>query len=159
DANGSRLAIYSQSTGAPGALAIVNNTTTLNFEPPVGGTNADISINGIPYASTTNTVTGAIPDVTLNLATALPGTPVTITVGPDTTAITNAINNFVLEYNTVIGDINTQFTVNAATNTEGPLGADTYLRNLQSSLLADAGYQTTDPTSISSGLTNLAQLG
>ncbi len=160
DANGAHLAIYSQSTGSAGLLAVGANTgTILNFEPAVGGTDADISINGIPYASTTNTVTGAIPDVTLNLATALPGTPVTITVGPDTTAINNAINNFVTEYNTVIGDINTQFTVNAATNTEGPLGADTYLRNLQSSLLEDAGYQTTDPTSVSSGLTNLAQLG
>src|SRR5208337_4290568 len=119
DANGSRLAIYSQSTGAPGALAIVNNTTTLNFEPPVGGTAAEIKINGIPYGSTTNTVTGAIPDVTLTLTSADPATPVTVTVGPDTTAITNSIDNFVTEYNTVVGDINTQFTVNAATSTEG----------------------------------------
>jgi len=159
DANGSRLAIYSQSTGAPGALAIVNNTTTLNFEPPVGGTNADISINGIPYGSTTNTVTGAIPDVTLTLTSADPATPVTVTVGPDTTAITNSIDNFVTEYNTVVGDINTQFTVNAATSTEGPLGGDSALRSLQSSLGSDISYATTDPLSVSSGLTNLAALG
>lgn len=37
DANGSRLAIYSQSSGSPGALAITNNTTVLNFNTPVGG--------------------------------------------------------------------------------------------------------------------------
>jgi flagellar hook-associated protein 2 len=86
-------------------------------------------------------------------------TPVTVTVGPDTTSITNSINNFVTEYNTVVGDINTQFTVNAATNTEGPLGADTDLRILQSSLASDITYATTDATSVSSGFSNLAALG
>jgi flagellar hook-associated protein 2 len=125
----------------------------------VGGTNADITINGIPYASTTNTVTGAIPDVTLSLVSADSATPVTVTVGPDTTSITNSINNFVTEYNTVIGDINTQFTINPSTSLEGPLGSDTDLRVLQSSLASDITYATTDSTSVSSGFTNLAALG
>ncbi|MFY9904229.1 MAG: flagellar filament capping protein FliD [Terriglobales bacterium] len=159
DANGAHLAIYSNSTGSAGALSISNNTTNLTFEPPVGGTNAEITVNGIPYASTTNTVTGAIPDVTLNLVSADEATPVTVTVGPDTTAITNSINNFVTEYNTVVGDINTQYTVNPATNAEGPLAPDTDLRILQSTLASDISYATTDATSTSSGFSNLAALG
>lgn len=163
DADGAHLAIYSQATGSAGALSIAagtgSNTTSLVFEPPVGGTNAEITINGIPYASTTNTVTGAIPNVTLNLVSADSATPVTVTVGPDTTAITNSIDNFVTEYNTVVGDINTQFTVNATTNQEGPLGSDTDLRVLQSSLANDITYATADSTSVSSGFTNLAALG
>ncbi len=159
DANGARLAITSQSTGSAGALATNSNTTNLTFEPPVGGTNALISINGIPYASDTNTVTGAIPDVTLNLTSADPATPVTITVGPDTNQITNSIDNFVTEYNTVVGDINAQFAVNAGTNTQGPVGSDANLRVLQSSLLSDITYATTDSNSVSSGITNLAALG
>ncbi len=161
DATGARLAIYSQSTGSEGALSIPadSNTTSLVFEPPIGGTNAEITINGIPYASSTNTVTGAIPDVTLNLVSGDPATPVTITVGPNTAAITNSISNFVTEYNTVIGDINAEFAANPGTNKQGPLGPDTYLRTLQSSLAADINYATTDPTSVSSGLTSLASLG
>jgi flagellar hook-associated protein 2 len=159
DASGARLAIYSQASGSPGALAVATNTTNLTFEPPVGGTNADFTINGIPYSSTTNAVTGAIPDVTLNLLSADSALPVQLTVGPDTTGITNAVNNFVSAYNTVVTDINSQFTVNPATNSEGPLGADTSLRVLQSSLLADTTYATTDATSVSSGLINLAALG
>jgi flagellar hook-associated protein 2 len=160
DASGSRLAIYSQSTGSSGALSIPanTNTTSLNFEPPVGGTNAVFSLNGIPYSSSTNTVTGAIADVTLNLISTDPS-PVEILVSTNTANITTAINNFVTAYNTVIGDINTQFTVDPSTNQEGPLGGDTYLRSLQSSLLSDLGYQTTDATSVSSGLTNLAAVG
>ena len=163
DATGARLAIYSQSTGSTGALSIPtgtgNNTTSLTFEPPIGGTDAEITINGIPYASSTNTVTGAIPDVTLTLVSADSATPVTLTVGPNTTAITNSINNFVMEYNTVIGDINTQFAANPSTNTQGPLGPDSYLRTLQSSLAADITFTATDPTSVSGGLTSLAALG
>ncbi|MFZ1130465.1 MAG: flagellar filament capping protein FliD [Terriglobales bacterium] len=159
DATGARLAIYSQATGSSGALATANNTTGLTFEPPVGGTNAQVTINGIPYASDTNTVTGAIPDVTLNLTSADPATPVTLTVGPNTTSITNSINNFVVEYNTVVGDINAQYAVNPATNNEGPLGSDSALRILQSSLESEIAYTTTDPTSVSSGLSNLGALG
>ena len=161
DATGARLAIYSQETGSAGALSIPTdtNTTSLTFEPPVGGTNADISVNGIPYASTTNAVTGAIPNVTLNLVSADEATPVEVTVGPNTTAITNSIDNFVTEYNTVVGDINTQYTVNPATNDEGPLAPDTNLRILQSSLASDITRATTDPSSVSSGFSNLAALG
>ncbi len=159
DASGARLAIYSQSTGSPGALSVSNNTSSLAFEPPVGGTDAEITINGIPYASTTNTVTGAIPDVTLNLTSADPATPVTVTVGPNTNAILNSINNFVVEYNTVATDLNTQFAVNPATGSQGPVGADSALRILQSSLANGIAYATSDPTSVASGLTNLGALG
>ena len=88
-----------------------------------------------------------------------PATPVTVTVGPDTASITNSINNFVTEYNTVVGDINTQFTVSPTTSTEGPLGSDTDLRILQSTLAADITYATTDSTSVSSGFNNLAAIG
>ena len=55
DASGARLALYSQSSGTPGALAITNNTTALTFNPPVGGTNASLTIDGVPYSSATNT--------------------------------------------------------------------------------------------------------
>jgi flagellar hook-associated protein 2 len=155
DASGARLAIYSQSTGSSGTLATTTNTTALAFEPPVGGTNADITVNGIPYSSTTNAVTGAIPGVTLNLLSAFAGTQVQVAVGADTTQVSSAIDSFVSAYNTVLGDINNQYTVNATTNAEGPLGSDPSLRLLQSNLLADASYA----ISSNSSLTNLASLG
>src|SRR5271165_1102743 len=42
DANGSRLALVSPNTGTPGALAITGNNTNLSFNPPNGGTNAQL---------------------------------------------------------------------------------------------------------------------
>ncbi len=159
DANGSRLAFYSQATGSPGGLAVGNNTTNLTFEDPVGGTDSLFTINGLPYSTTTNTVTGAIPDLTLNLQSADSALPVQVTVGPNTSGITSAITAFVNAYNTVVSDINSQFAFNTATNSQGTLGADNSLRVLQSSLLSALTYTTTDPTSAGSGLTNLAALG
>jgi flagellar hook-associated protein 2 len=140
DATGSRLAIYGNTPGSTGALAITSNTSSLAFNPPVGGTDANFTVDGIPFSSTSNTVSGAIPGVTLNLLGAYPGVQVQVSVAPDTNQVAQAVTNFVSAYNAIIGDINQQFTVNATTNNEGPLGGDSSLRSLQSSLLNDSTY-------------------
>ncbi len=155
DASGARLAIFSQNTGSAGAITVVNNTTNLTFNAPVGGSNASFTVDGVPFESTTNTFTGAIPGVTLNLVAAIPDVPVQLAIGPDFNKATQAINNFVAAYNKVISDINQQFTVDPTTNSEGPLGGDNSLRLLQSSLLADATYA----TSSSATPGNLSALG
>jgi flagellar hook-associated protein 2 len=155
DANGARLALTSQLTGTPGALTVTNNNTGLIFNAPAGGTNASLTIDGVPFSSASNTLTGAIAGVTLNLTSAAPATQVQLTIGPDTVQATNAINSFVSAYNAVINGINAQFAVDPTTNSEGPLGGDSALRTLQSSLLNDATYSVT----ANGGLVNLASLG
>jgi flagellar hook-associated protein 2 len=154
DATGARLAIFSQNSGAPGALAITNNTTNLTFDAPVGGTNASFNIDGVPFSSTTNTVANAIPGVTLSL-NGTSESQVQLTVAPDATQASTALTNFVTAYNKVISDLNTQFTVDPTTNAEGPLASDAGLSSLQSSLLADVNYS----LSGSGSLNNLAALG
>ncbi len=154
DANGSRLALYSQATGAPGALAITNNTSVLSFNTPVGGTNASLTIDGVPFSSATNAVSGAISGVTLNLQSGDAQTTVQLTIGPDTDQATSAINSFVSAYNTLVNNLSSQFTLDPTSNTEGPLAADSFLRTLQSHLLNDVSYATGN-----SGLVNLASLG
>src|SRR5579863_19074 len=155
DANGSRLALSSTATGTPGALAITGNNTSLTFDTPIGGVNASLTIDGIPYSSATNTIAGAIGGVTLNLVNAPPGNAVQVTVGPDVAQATSAINNFVSAYNQVISDINLEYQVIGPNNSQGPLGSDASLRQLQSSLLTDAAYS----VSGNSGVVNLASLG
>ena len=154
DASGARLAFYGQTTGSTSALAVTNNTSSLNFNPPIGGTNASFTVDGIPFSSTTNTVTGALPGVTLNLLGAFPGVPVQLSVESDANQAGQAIASFVSAYNAVIGDLNQQFTVDPSTNSQGPLAPDGSLRALQSRLLSDSTY------SPGSGpFTNLASLG
>lgn len=65
-------------------------------------------MDGIPFSSTSNTVTGAIPGVTLNLLGAYPGVQVQVSVAPDSSQIAQAVTGFVSAYNAVIGDINSQ---------------------------------------------------
>jgi flagellar hook-associated protein 2 len=158
DASGSRLALQSQSSGSGGALAVAADTnTTLTFAAPLGGTNAGLTIDGVPFSSSNNTVTGAIQGVTLSLASQLPGVPVQLTVGPDTGQITSAVNNFISAYNTVISTINSQYVVDpTGTIPAPPLESDISLRSLQSSLLNDAGFATSGGNS---GLVNLASMG
>lgn len=157
DTSGSRLALQSQNTGTTGALAISSNTnTSLTFATPTGGTNASLTVDGVPFASTTNTVTGAIQGVTLNLASQSPGTPVQLTVSPDQNQITTAVNNFISAYNTVITTNNQQYAVDPTGTTPAPpLESNLSLRSVQTSILADAGFAITG----NSGYVNLESLG
>jgi flagellar hook-associated protein 2 len=157
DTSGSRLALFSQNTGTAGALSIANNSnTTLSFDTPVGGTDAALTIDGVPFSSTTNTLTGAIQGVTLNLAGASAGTTVQLSVGADTNQITNAVNNFVSAYNAVVSTINTQYVVDPTGATPAPpLESDLSLRSLQTSILNDVA----DAIGDNSGYVNLASLG
>ncbi|HTC78930.1 MAG TPA: flagellar filament capping protein FliD, partial [Terriglobales bacterium] len=106
-------------------------------------------------SSATNTVTGAINGVTLNLVSSAPSTPVQLSVGPNTSAIGTAVSSFIGAYNTVMTKINSQFAVDAATQTAGPLASNAALRSLQSSLLSDVTYAVAE----NNGLPNLAALG
>jgi flagellar hook-associated protein 2 len=149
DATGSRLAIESDTSGAPGNLTITSSTGLPTFTQAVAGANASLTVDGIPISSTSNTVTGAIDGVTLNLAAASPGTPVTISLGPDVADQTTAINNYVSAYNTVINDINTQETVDGSSGSAGPLAADSTLSLTQSLILASSSYAMTGNGAIS----------
>lgn len=168
DSGGYHLAIDSSALGPAGALAITTNTNTsvtttpnpatdLTFDTPVGGTNASLTIDGVPFSSPSNTVTGAIQGVTLSLlGQSTLGDPVQLTVGADQNQITDAVNNFVSAYNTVVSTINTQYVVDPTGNIPPPpLLGDASLSSLQSSLLADAGFS----VSGNSGLVNLAAMG
>jgi flagellar hook-associated protein 2 len=157
DSSGSRLSLQSQNSGNAGALAITtNSSTTLGFATSQGGANAVLTVDGVPFSSSTNTVTGAIQGVTLSLVSQAPDDPVQLTVGPDQSQITAAVNNFVSAYNTVVSTINTQYSVDPTGAIPAPpLESDISLRSLQSSLLTDSSYAIGG----NSGLVNLASLG
>jgi len=133
DSQGSRLVLVSKTSGANGNLNV--STSAASFTT-AAGIDAQLTVDGVPVDSSTNTVTGAIPGVTLSLGAADANSSVLVSVQPDTTAASQAIQNFVDAYNAVIGSINSQFTVNSTTGSEGVLGGDSMLRSLQSSLLS-----------------------
>jgi len=155
DDQGSRLALVSKTSGTAGDVSVTSNTSGLALHQSSAGLDASFSMDGVPLHSATNTVTTALPGVTLNLVSEAPSTPVQITVAPDTAQATQAVNDFVSAYNAVMGSINSQFTVDATTNTEGPLAANSGLRSLQASLLSDVTYAIGG----NDGFTSLSSLG
>ena len=119
-------------------------------QPPVQTAQAaKISVDGITITSDTNTVTGAIPGVTLNLTNADGGaTTVQMGVSDNTTAISGKINALVSAYNSVVKFINQ----NAGKG--GTLDGDFTVRSVKNRL------QSLLVTSVGSGnFSTLSQLG
>src|SRR5205085_11644776 len=81
---------------------------------------------GQPLSSSTNTISGVIPGVTLDLKTAS-ASPVTVTIAPDTAAITNQLQQFVDAFNKALDAISTQTKYDPTTRTGGPLSGDSAL--------------------------------
>lgn len=154
DASGARLALVSQTTGQPGDLTISGNTTGLSFNKSATGTNASLTIDNVPITSSSNTVTGALAGVTLQLM-GQSAAPVTLNVAQDTPGIKQAINDFIDSYNAVISAINVQYKVDPNTYAAGELAGDSTLRSVQFSLLSDVTYAISD----NGGITGLASIG
>jgi len=159
DANGARLALVSSTTGTAGNITISGNTTSLKFNVAAPGSNASLTVDGVPINSTSNTISSVIPGVTLNLTGADANTTVTVGIASDTSAATSAVGAFVSAWNTVIGDLNSEFSVSSTgsggVTGGGVLESDNTLRDVQNQLLAAV----TDSIGGNSGLVNLASIG
>jgi|SRR5271163_1308375 flagellar hook-associated protein 2 len=152
DSSGSRLAIVSNNSGAANGFTI-SNASGLTFTQASAGQDASLTVDGIPIDSASNTVTGAVSGLTLNIVGAQPGGQVTVSVAPNTAAAETAIATFVGAYNTAIGDVNTEYTVNA-NNQEGALAGDSTVQMLQDALLSAGSY-----SGGGNGVSTLADLG
>lgn len=139
DADGSRLALVSRRSGGSGDFSITN-ATGMGFTQAVKGQNASITLDGIPLSSASNTVSGAVNGLTLDLLSAAPGTEVSMSIAPDSSAIANAINSFVTAYNAIIQNVSSQFAYDMTNQTSGPLATDSVVRGLQGALLGIGAY-------------------
>jgi flagellar hook-associated protein 2 len=153
DATGSRLAIVADTSGSTANFTVSGaGLSGLGFTQAATGANASLTVDGITISSASNTVTGVVPGLTLNLLSADPGVQVSLGVAPDTSQVTSAINQFVTDYNTVISDLSSQFTFSGTS--QGVLADDPTVRNLQSAVLDALDY-----TSGGSTISNLSSLG
>jgi flagellar hook-associated protein 2 len=156
DATGARLAIVSNTSGSAANFTVTAGTGGLAFTQSVTGVDAFLTVDGNKIDSASNTVTGALAGVTLNLLNASPGTNVSLSVAPDTTQASTAINQFVTDYNQAISDLNTQFTFSGTS--EGVLASDSVVRSLQTTLEGALDYTCT-PSSGTTTVSNLSSLG
>lgn len=155
DAAGARLVVVSNTSGSAANFSVANGGG-LTFGQVEPGSNASYSVDGLTLSSATNTVTGAIPGVTLNLQSASPGTQVSLNIAPDTSAASTAINQFVTDYNAIITGLNAQFADSGSG--QGVLATDPTVRNLQNEMLSALGY-TYVPATGTTTMPNLSSMG
>ena len=153
DASGSHLSVVANG----GREVTMNSDPTFGFTQASQGSNASLTIDGIPVSSGTNTVTGAVSGLSLNLQGAAKGTTITLGVTADTSTISSAVSQFVTDYNSAVSLVNAQFTYSTANGTQGALGSDATVRSLQSTLLGLSGYNAS--SSSASGVSTLGNLG
>lgn len=104
-----------------GALAYNDGVSTGGMTLTQAGMDATATIEGIAVTSASNTLTDAVPGLTLNLQQV--GTS-TVTVSNDTKPAKDAIDGFVEAYNTIVSNLNSLTKYDSSTKTAGPLQGD-----------------------------------
>jgi flagellar hook-associated protein 2 len=146
---GARLVLAGTTTGAANAITVTQSggdggLAALTYDPAhsvtkltqtQAATDANFSINGFAATSPSNQVTSVISGVTLNLVgTTAANTPVTLTIGNDTTGAQTSIGTFVTALNGLITSIQTLTNYDPSTQTAGPLLGNATLQSFQNQL-------------------------
>lgn len=169
-ANPYRLVITSSKTGANASMKISLSgdgglpadpalEALLGYDP--GGAQAMkqtsaaqsalLDVNGVAVTSDSNSVTGAIQGVSLDLAQTGNSN---VTISKDTNAVKSAVENFVKAYNELNKTMKSLTAYDAETKRGGVLVGDSTVRSIQSQLRGLLG------TTVSSGkLNSLSQVG
>jgi flagellar hook-associated protein 2 len=175
DDNSYYLALTSKDSGTANAMTISTDDTELakyisydatgtgtsNMTQKVAAADAKVNINGIEITRSSNTITDAPEGVTLTLNKTNTGSPETLTVAKDNTAMTTAIQTFVDAYNSLQTTIANQTKYTAVdqgstsqSTSNGDLLGDGTLRNIQTRLRSMLSSNQSG-----SSLTTLSQLG
>ena len=176
DGNGYRLLLTSENTGAKNSMQITvtsdgdgddndnsglsqlafNASAQTSVAETVAAQDAALSINGLDITRETNTVSGAISGVTLDLLKAEVGSLVKFNVSENTQPAKKSIDEFVLNFNDLVTNMNSLTAYDAETGSAGILIGDFTVRSLSDqlrSVISDTVSQ------LSGDLRTLADLG
>jgi flagellar hook-associated protein 2 len=129
-----------ETDGGTGLSALTYSATnTANYTQASQAKDASFTVSGIPYTSPSNTVTSALPNVTLNLLSTTAsgtgtGSSAQLTVASDTQTITSNIQAFVTAYNTMVQAITPLGSYDSTTGTAGPMLGDPVFMGIQNEI-------------------------
>lgn len=158
--NGNQLVLTSKSTGTANAFTVsagsgsssgVTSLASALNTPSSAASDAQLTIDGIAVTSASNSVSGALTGVTLNL-TATGSSQ--LTIAQSTTPISTAVNDFVSAYNTYATTVNQLSSYDSTSKVAGVLLGDATLSSVQSQISAVIGSNVS-----ASSIGNLASLG
>ncbi|WP_433897454.1 flagellar filament capping protein FliD [Stenotrophomonas geniculata] len=150
------LSIAQEKTGAANAIRLEYGGSDPKLSALVGSlqentaaADAELTIDGVTVISDSNTVTDAVPGLTLNLKVKGKST---VVISTDTTAATKVMQDFVKAYNDAIAAINTETKYDAKTKEAATLtgdaqmrGASSQLRSMMGAVLKDLSADGLDP--------------
>lgn len=161
------LVLSSSKTGESSSLKISSSgedaaiTSLLSYDPEgvqnftevSTAQNASLTVNGISISSASNTVTGAIQGVSLNLSKT---GSTSISVSANTTAVQASITSFVKAYNDLNTTIKNLTAYDATTKKAGLLIGDSTTQSVQDQIRRTLS---TAVNGLGGGVTSLAQIG
>ena len=167
--NADRILLTSKHTGESNTIAVTNNLAAASgntIRPDFTGTpiqeatNAAIQLGSGAGAITaeyeTNKVDGLIENVTLNLVSVDPDKDVTVNISRDTESAKTAIEDFVSEYNSLVGYIDEQTKYNPETQVASPLIGNRSVSALKNKL---SSFVTEAVAGLDSNLNRFSQIG
>jgi flagellar hook-associated protein 2 len=170
-ADGAHLVLSSQKSGAANAITVsqeggdgglsalaYSDSNQANYLEARPAADAVVYISGFAHHSETNTVTGAIDGVTLNLKKADDDAVHSLTISNDLTTVAARAKKFVDEFNALAKKMAELRSFEPATKKAGPMLGDALLRSVESELRANvtnpvAGEQGAYRTLASVGIT------
>lgn len=129
-----KLIVQGKNTGSENAVTASLAVSDGGSNPFVGGGDiiqtagdATFTVNSLTLTRSSNTVSDAIPGVTLSLLKES-GASSTVTVNSDTSKVKENVKKLVDAYNGVVKLVGDQFTLNGATGRQGVLAGDSTAR-------------------------------
>ena len=171
DGSGYRLLLTSKASGAANMMRVVVSNTSgtlsdLAYDATTGGTtnmsevqaakDAQFKLDGVSITKSTNSVTDVLSGVTLNLLGTNSGSPTTLTVARNTSAIQSALSNLVSAYNNSQATINSLTAFDASTKTGSVLLGDVTTLSIQSQIRSVLNTRLPYATG---GISNIGDLG
>lgn len=160
------LVLNSSKTGATSSMKITTTgdstlanlmnydpAGTQNFKEVVNAQSANLTVNGIPVTSASNSVSTAIQGVTI---TAQKVGTTNLNLTANTTQIQSGITAFVNAYNSLNSTIASVTSYNPSTKAAGALLGDATVQSIQNQIRS---VMTNPVAGLGGGLTNLAQIG
>jgi flagellar hook-associated protein 2 len=119
-------------TDTVGLSQLAFNSAATNAEQTLGASDAVVKINGLQVTRDSNSISGAIHGVTLNLKSADIGNPTQVTINRDNSNAEKNIGNFVAKYNELVSAIDNLTKFGGDDGQSGLLLGDTTTRNILS---------------------------
>jgi len=168
--SGSYLILTGESTGAANDITVTQTggdggLSALEYDPGMGLTSltesiaaqdALIRIDGFDVMSDTNSFTGAVDGVTINILQATSGATEALTVENDEDAARDLIGDFVESYNTLIGMFDSLTDYNVEAEVAAPLVGDATVRGIRDQIRREMSIAVKD---IDATFSTLSEVG